>query len=190
MSLGLQLASIGGVAKTLVVAQDPNGNIAAAHVTVNSSGVEVGVGVNPFTVTVANLPATQAVSITALPLPAGAATAARQPALGLAGAPSADVLTVQGNVAGAPLPVSGTITDSNSAPFMGVVPITPGTPVLPQRSIGFICTASGNVTLTLADASTLTLPISIGGGAFQLLPFAVTNVTLATGTTGLFWGLK
>ncbi len=40
--------------------------------------------------------ATQPVSAASLPLPAGAATSAKQPALGTAGAPSADVLSTQG----------------------------------------------------------------------------------------------
>jgi hypothetical protein len=39
---------------------------------------------------------TQPVSAASLPLPTGAATAAKQPSLGTAGTPSADVLTVQG----------------------------------------------------------------------------------------------
>src|SRR5581483_8891861 len=39
---------------------------------------------------------TQPVSAASLPLPAGASTSAKQPALGTAGSPSADVLTVQG----------------------------------------------------------------------------------------------
>jgi hypothetical protein len=62
---------------------------------------------------------TVAVSAASLPLPAGAATAAKQPALGTAGVASADVLTVQGIASMTPLkvdgsaatqPVSGTIT--------------------------------------------------------------------------------
>jgi len=40
--------------------------------------------------------ATQPVSAASLPLPAGAATAAKQPALGTSGTPAADVITVQG----------------------------------------------------------------------------------------------
>jgi hypothetical protein len=36
------------------------------------------------------------VTVAALPLPTGASTAAKQPALGTAGAPSADVISVQG----------------------------------------------------------------------------------------------
>lgn len=52
------------------------------------------------------------ISAAALPLPAGAATAARQPALGVAGTASADVITVQGIAGGTALPVSGPLTDS------------------------------------------------------------------------------
>jgi hypothetical protein len=55
----------------------------------------------------------------ALPLPSGAATAAKQPALGTAGTPSADVITVQGAASmtalktdgsGVTQPISGTVT--------------------------------------------------------------------------------
>jgi hypothetical protein len=63
--------------------------------------------------------ATQPISAASLPLPSGASTSAKQPALGTAGAPSADVLTVQGTGSGTALkvdgsgvtqPVSGTVT--------------------------------------------------------------------------------
>lgn len=53
---------------------------------------------------------TTAVSATALPLPTGAATAAKQPALGTAGVASTDVITVQGIASGTPQPISGTVT--------------------------------------------------------------------------------
>jgi hypothetical protein len=62
---------------------------------------------------------TFAVSAASLPLPAGAATVAKQPALGTAGSASADVITVQGITSMTPLktdgsgvtqPVSGTVT--------------------------------------------------------------------------------
>lgn len=62
---------------------------------------------------------TQPVSASALPLPSGASTAAKQPALGTAGTASADVLSVQGvasmtpllvNGSGVTQPVSGTVT--------------------------------------------------------------------------------
>lgn len=50
--------------------------------------------------------ATQPVSAAALPLPTGAATAAKQPALGTAGSASTDVITVQGIASGTPQPIS------------------------------------------------------------------------------------
>lgn len=82
------------------------------------------------------------------------------------------------------------VSDIQSAPFRGVVSITPGTPLQSQRSIGYICTAAGNATFTLLDGSTLTIPLVTAGGAFQTLPFAVTNITLGGGTAGTFWQLK
>lgn len=51
--------------------------------------------------------ATQPVSAASLPLPSGAATAAKQPALGTAGTPSSDVITVQGVTSMTPLVVDG-----------------------------------------------------------------------------------
>jgi hypothetical protein len=54
------------------------------------------------------------VSAASLPLPTGAATAAKQPALGTAGSPSADVISVQGVGGGTPIPISGTVTRTPS----------------------------------------------------------------------------
>ena len=97
------------------------------------------------------------------------------------------------NPFGLPRPVSDQsrlpVLDPNAAAFQGVAAITPGTPTTAQRSLGFICTASGAVTLTLADGSTITLGLA-ASTAFQSLPFAVTNVALGSGTAGSFWGLK
>lgn len=62
---------------------------------------------------------TQPVSAASLPLPTGAATSAKQPALGTAGTPSTDVISVQGvtsmtalkvDGSGVTQPVSGTVT--------------------------------------------------------------------------------
>lgn len=47
------------------------------------------------------------VSAVSLPLPSGAATAAKQPALGVAGTPSSDVLSVQGVSGGTPVKTDG-----------------------------------------------------------------------------------
>ncbi len=64
-------------------------------------------------VSVGNFPATQPVSAASLPLPTGAATAAKQPALGTSGTPSTDVLSVQGIAGGTPQPISGSVSVSN-----------------------------------------------------------------------------
>lgn len=61
---------------------------------------------------------TQPVSAVSLPLPAGAATLAKQPALGTAGSASSDVLSVQGIASMTPLKVDGSAVTqpvSNSA---------------------------------------------------------------------------
>lgn len=53
-----------------------------------------------------NSAVTQPVSAVSLPLPSGAATSAKQPALGTAGTPSTDVISIQGVVGGTAQPVS------------------------------------------------------------------------------------
>jgi hypothetical protein len=53
-------------------------------------------GANATAVKVDNSAVTQPISAAALPLPSGAATSAKQPALGTAGSASSDVLTIQG----------------------------------------------------------------------------------------------
>lgn len=58
------------------------------------------------TIAISNFPATQAISAASLPLPTGAATAAKQPALGVAGTPSVDVITVQGLAASVQIPMT------------------------------------------------------------------------------------
>ena len=76
------------------------------------------------TVSVGNFPATQPISAASLPLPTGASTSAKQPAIGTAGTPSSDVLSVQGVAGGTPQPVSGTLAVSNfpaTQPVSGTV---------------------------------------------------------------------
>lgn len=66
---------------------------------------------------------TSPVSAASLPLPAGASTAAKQPALGTAGSPSTDVITVQGNASGTPIPTTSQAT-TVSAPAITKVGAT------------------------------------------------------------------
>jgi hypothetical protein len=57
---------------------------------------------------------TGAVVVSSSALPSGAATAAKQPALGTAGTASTDVITVQGIANGTVIPVSGSVTASTA----------------------------------------------------------------------------
>lgn len=71
------------------------------------------------------------------------------------------------------------VIDSNSAAFQGAVAMTVGTTYAAQRSVGANCTVAGNVAVTFADASTLTVPVAVG---WQTFPFAITAVN-TSGTT-------
>ena len=119
---------------------------------------------------------TGAVVVSSSALPTGAATAAKQPALGTAGTPSADVITVQGvtsmtalKVDGSAVtqPVSGTVTanlgtgtaDANIKQINGVTPL-----------MGNGVTGTGSQRVTVASDNT---------------PFAVKTDQTTHGTTDL-----
>lgn len=78
----------------------------------------------PLQVTLANTGANTNKILTTPDLPAGAATAAKQPALGTAGAASADVITVQGIASMTALKVDGSAV---TQPVSGTVTATQGT---------------------------------------------------------------
>lgn len=82
-----------------------------------------------------------------------------------------------------PLPAGtnniGFVTDSANIPVPGVTPLTVGTPATAGRSLAINCTVAGNVSMTFSDASTLTIPVSVG---LTILPFAITTIN-ASGTT-------
>ena len=81
------------------------------------------------------------------------------------------------------------VSDGNSAVWQGVVPITPGTATTPLRGLVFYCTASGAMTMTLADGSSMTFPIA-ASTSLETLDFAVAQIALSGGAAGTFWGLK
>lgn len=122
------------------------GVIGAAGLKVDLSGTAA----NSTAVKVDNSAVTQPVSAASLPLPTGAATAAKQPALGTAGTASADVISVQGvasmtalKVDGSAVtqPVSGTFWQATQ-PVSGTVTANGGT---------------GNFASTVADGANVTL---------------------------------
>ena len=149
-------------------------------------------------VSVSNLPATQAISAASLPLPSGAATSAKQPALGTAGTPSTDVITVQGIASGTPQPVSGTVAVSTlpalpaganaigsvsvsnfpaTQPVSGTVAVST-LPALPAGSnaIGSVSVSNFPATQAISAAS---LPLPTGAA----LDTSVNGVLVSQGST-------
>lgn len=187
ISLGLPLAIAGS---STYVVRDGNGSLLTFGDTTDGSGnlyanaalVDGSNAGLKATVTAGNAlkvdgsAATQPVSAASLPLPTGAATAAKQPAIGTAGAPSADVLTVQGSAAGTALPVSGTLGVSGNV-----------TVVQPTgTSLHTVCDSGCSSSTAPADASAFTAgttPQSPVGGFFQTTP---TLNALTTGQMGAF----
>lgn len=138
-----QVTLVDSSTPTQKLAIDSSGNVAVkaaansgvdiGDVTINNasgaSAVNIQDGGNSLTVDGTFWQATQPVSATALPLPTGAATAAKQPALGTAGSASADVISVQGvasmtalkvDASGVAVPVtdnSGSLTVDNAGTF-------------------------------------------------------------------------
>ena len=88
---------------------------------------------------------TQPVSASVLPLPTGAATLAKQPALGTAGTPSADVLTVQGSASMTALKVDASATTQ---------PVSVAALPLPTGSATSALQTTGNASLSSIDSKT------------------------------------
>lgn len=105
----------------------------------------------------------------------GAATAARQPALGTAGTPSADVLSVQGIASGTPQPVSdasGSLT----------VDAPVGTPVFVRLSDGTTAIATLPVSGPLTDAQLRAVAVPVSGTFWQATQPVSGSVTANAGT--------
>jgi hypothetical protein len=69
------------------------------------------------------------------------------------------------------------------SPGQGVIAITPDVTARPGRFFSIACTVAGNVNITFPDASTHTVPVTVG---YTILPYAVVKVnsgsTTATAT--------
>ncbi len=117
---------------------------------------------------------TAAISAAALPLPSGAATAAKQPALGTAGTASSDVLSVQGIAGGTPQAVAGALVRGSATPFTRPGDTTP-------YSLGDL--VANNTTAGSVVALSITNAARVSGGAFMIRKLAVvksgTGVSLA-----------
>ena len=159
---------------------------------------------------VANLLAgTLTVSAASLPLPSGAATAAKQPALGTAGTPSTDVLTVQGASSGTALATTQTPSTSGGYLINRLLSAASTNATSVKASAGqvygFYLYDSATYTVFLklynkasaptvgTDTPVMTIPVPAGGGAVADfdggiafgtgIAFAVTKLIADTDTT-------
>lgn len=177
-------AGAAGQVQIVKLAVSADGSATAIPAT--SDGLKVDLGADndvtvTGTVTVDGSGVTQPVSAASLPLPSGAATAAKQPALGVAGTPSADVLTVQGaasmtavKVDGSAVtqPVSGTVTASG--------PVTDAELRATAVPVSLATVPSHAVTGPLTDAELRAAAVPVSAASLPLPSGAATETTLGT----------
>lgn len=99
---------------------------------------------------------TQPISAASLPLPSGAATSAKQPALGTAGTPSTDVITVQGIANGVAQPVNQSSNVATTT--VEFTALTTSAAFAIANRLALI------VIPVISSAPTLTLQVSLDGG--------------------------
>jgi hypothetical protein len=124
-----------------------------------------------WTVAVSSVGGTVAVSAASLPLPTGAATAAKQPALGTAGTASADVITVQGIASMTALKVDGSaVTQPVSGTFWQATQ-----PVSIAAAVA-VTDNSGSLTVDAPVATPVFVRLSDGAAAISTLPVSLASV--------------
>jgi hypothetical protein len=111
-------------------------------------------------------------------LPTGAATAAKQPALGTAGTPSTDVITVQGAPSMTPLSITGSISNSG---FNVTGSLPTGANVIGQVQT-IPKTACGTTAFTPAWQSVPTGPTALTSTTSCVIALIVTNTNGAAQT--------
>jgi hypothetical protein len=168
----VDIASVGGV--TLLRGNGVTGT-GSQRVTIASDNT-------PFHIIVDTAPSTAVTNAGTFAIQCAlCSTAAKQPALGTAGTPSADVITVQGAATGTPLP---TVTGGNS-----YTNITTATTTTPKSGGGVLHTICVNALGTVASSATV-YDNTAGSGTkiatlntLALLGCQTYDVTFATGLT-------
>ncbi len=151
-------------------AKDANGNL--FPITPTPIGPQVGGGAICVTPAIDAVAEPGGVPITGAAMPTGGN--------GLTGWLSAIWSAVTGSL---------TVSDSQSAPFVGAVVMTVGTAYSAQRSVRVFPTVSGNVEFQFEDGSTLVEPVF--ANMPQTFPYAVTMIVAAgTSATATFFNLK
>lgn len=124
------------------------------------------------------LPATQITTLTPPAAITGFATAAKQPALGTAGTPSTDVITVQGIASGVAQPISGTVDTE-----LTTADLDTGAGTDTRAVVGLVLAESGGGQLV---GSAHPMPVTPGAGELHLgevsANLTLTNFTLVLDT--------
>lgn len=176
---GTVTANIGTVGTLATAAKQDTGNTSLASIDGKITAVNTG-----------------AVVVSSSALPSGAATAAKQPALGTAGTSSADVITVQGRAAMTPLLTDGSAT---TQPISGTVTANAGTGTMAVSNAGLteLATAINSDKLDVnikssdvatggtsaaddADFTAGTTPGTPAMGVFESTPTSITDGDLGT----------
>lgn len=128
---------------------------------------------------------TQPISAASLPLPSGAATSAKQPALGTAGTAASDVITIQGIASMTAVKVDGSaVTQPVSGTFWQATQPVSGTVTVQQSTASSLKVdlsgTAANATAIKVDGSAVTQPVSgtvtaNQGGAWTLQNTAGTS---------------
>lgn len=127
------------------------------------------------------------VSASSLPLPTGAATAAKQPALGTAGTPSADVVSIQGVSGGTAVPVSLASVPSHPVTDGGLsftVDAPVGTPVFVRLSDGTSAIATLPVSLATVPSHAVDTELPV---AFSLSDTTANPSAPMVGAAAMWW---
>lgn len=139
---------------------------------------------------------TQPVSAASLPLPTGASTAAKQPALGTAGTASTDVLTVQGIAAMTPLLVTqsgtGSTQPTNVAQFGGSNVVTgtgTGGAGIPRVTVSSDSSLTSVGTVSTVTAVTTVATVTAVTAISNPLPAGTNTIgnTVPTASTAATW---
>lgn len=120
------------------------------------------------------------VSAAALPLPSGAATAAKQPALGTAGTPSADVITVQGAASMTPIKIDGSAV-TQGVNQIGRIPANApirnsyvSTTVTTSAYVQMVASTSNETSMVcIFDSSGQDLVLATGASGFEIVQMEI-----------------
>jgi hypothetical protein len=172
------------IARTAAKGTTTAADLTSTNVDANTQALDVSVkGTVPVSGTFWQ--STQPISAASLPLPTGAATSAKQPALGTAGTPSADVITVQGATSMTPVKVDGSGVTQPVSGTVTAVPVDGAKATYRASKIALSPAASATDIFTITGSASKTIRVTrvrisgtettAGHAVFQLIKRSTAN---------------